>query len=170
MIKKKRDASALQSYFWEAGGRGEGRIQASETTAELFSLGMVDNSSQQDKGWIRGLILLAFEYTRRTLADIFGHPWAYQYHTKRLPEQVLAQYRGWWLLEDAVLKGRRCLLFQSFKGRKRWHESCCMWIDWVRAGEDVCYWGLGPRDRSISVVITCMAYRQLSCCKLTEHK
>lgn len=53
---------------------------------------------------LRGLLL--FPYTRKTLADIFGDPWAYQHHTKRQLEQVLAQHRGGWLLEDAVLKGK----------------------------------------------------------------
>lgn len=68
---------------------------------------------------LRGLILFPFEYTRKILADIFGQIWAYQHHTKRQPEKVLAQYRGQWLLGDAVLKGRQCLLFQSFTGRKQ---------------------------------------------------
>lgn len=55
VIRKKREASALHSYFWEAGGGGVGRMWSSETTAsKLFSLEISDNNSQQDEGIAQG--------------------------------------------------------------------------------------------------------------------
>lgn len=78
--------------------------------SQTFNLGMGDNNSQQDEGTTMGPAPVSFcvyrENSCRYVWTPLGIPTSYQEAAKRQPEQVLAQYRGRWLLEDAVLKGK----------------------------------------------------------------
>lgn len=113
-MRKKREASALHRV---TARQLEGDMGIGDTAVNLLSLGMSDSSSQRDEGISQSPGPVSFGVCKeKNLTDISGHP---SRRTERQPEQVPAQYRGPWLLEDAVLAGRQWLLFQRYKGRKR---------------------------------------------------